>query len=222
MPRESKYSTEELKEIIRQFINQGKHKIGKLNYTNLADFASKEMGLKSISYYHFSRNEEIKKIIKEYSKTLKESSLGISNDNNSFTSLNVREFVKMNSNKPVQLTFLLTNLQEAQINLYNRTVESELKAKDLQNQLNSALEANKKYKRKYKELKTQYEELLEHSLVLAEALNREEEKQFLGALKSTGVVLVNSEMELPNEDISDLEEQKDLEKFLAEYSNILD
>ncbi|WBL15222.1 hypothetical protein [Sutcliffiella sp. NC1] len=224
MPRESKFTTDELKEVISQFIDQGQHQMMKMNYKNLADFAKNNLELGGISYYHFSRNGEIKEIIKGYSKTLKQSNLELSGDNKSFTKLNVREFVKLNSGKPDQLIFFLTKLQESQQSLYQRTIRTELKNKDLENQLKTALGKNIRIKEKYKELQMQFEELKERSLVLAEALNREEEKQFISALKSTEVILIKREEEVAvaHEDISKLEEQKDLENLLNEYSDIFD
>src|SRR5690625_3112152 len=114
MARTSKFNTNELKDIIHKFLQEEKHKVMGFSFSNLARYAQEDLELAGIQYYHFSRNKEINAMIKEYNKTLKSDNLKDITNNNSFSTLNIKEFVKMNVGKADQLTFFLTQLQEGQ------------------------------------------------------------------------------------------------------------
>ncbi|WP_324729453.1 hypothetical protein VO178_02455 [Lysinibacillus fusiformis] len=223
MARHNKFNSEELKYIINQFVKEEKHKFMNLNFSNLAIYAEKELGLGGIAYYHFSRDKEINRLVKEYNKTLKSDYFINFDEQNSFTSLNIKEFVKLHGKSEERLTFYLSQLQESQKRLYDRTIKVELEKKVLEKELNEIKLKKDYYKSKNKVLIDNLNMLRERHSILAEALNREEEKQFLSALKYTNV-LVNKGIDVDgyDEDIKDINKQKDLESFLKEYSDVFD
>ncbi|MGG1215383.1 hypothetical protein ABHM93_03085 [Micromonospora provocatoris] len=223
MARHSKFSTDELKYILNQFVKEEKHKIMNMNYSNLAIYAAEELGLGGIAYYHFSRDKEINKLVKEYNKTLKSDLFKNLGEHNSFTSLNIKEFVKINGKSEEKLTFYLTQLQESQKKLYDRTIRMELEKKALEKELHEVKIKRDSFKSKYKELIGYFNKLKQRHHILAEALDREEEKQFLSALKYTNILIKKDfDTDGYDEDIKDLDKQKDLEHFIQEYSDVFE
>ena len=224
MARKSKFSTDELKQILNQFVKEDKHKVMRLNFSNLEIYAKEDLELGGISYYHFSRNQEINELVKGYNKSFKTDSLSNLGDSNTFTSLNVKEFIRMYGDSKEKLTFYLSQIQEGQRKLYDRTMVSEMAKKAMDDKLKQEIMIKDEYKDKYKKLLREFNELKESYLNLAEALQIEEEKQFLSALKYTNVPLDKDYETGPkyDEDIKNLEKQKDLEKLLKDYNDIFD
>jgi len=223
MAKHSKFNTEELKYILNQFVKDEKHKTIRLNFSNLALYAKEKLELSGIEYYHFSRDKEINKLVKDYNKTLKGDSLKNLRDNSTFTSLNIKEFVKMYGGSQEKLTFYLGQLLESQKNLYDSILKLELEKKTLEEELGKIKVKKEVYRNKCRELTSEMNNLQVRHKILADALNHEEEKQFLSALKYTNVQ-INEDFEIEeyDEDIKDIEKQKDLEKFLNNYTEIFE
>lgn len=223
MTKTSKFNTNELKFILNQFISEEKHKTMRLNFSNLAVYAKSDLGLGGIEYYHFSRDQEISKLVKEYNKTLQSDSFRSLGENSSFTSLNIKDFVKIHGNSQEKLVFYLSQLQENLKEFYNKSIKVELEKKALEEELKKEKIKQENIKSKNKEIKKQLEELKKRHFILAEALGREEEKQFLSALQYTNFSMNNVyDINGYDENIKDLEKQKDLENFLQDYKDIFD
>lgn len=230
MAREKRFTTEQLYDIIHKFYQEKKHLSVKMNFSNLADFARDELKIMDINYYHFSRNKEINNKIKEFNRTLKSNVIEYAADNSSFATLNIKGFVKTYGNNPERLTFLLTNLQEMQRKLYNRTIEAELKVKELEQKLEEETLKKAEYKSKYQELKLEANSLKQDIKTYKDALGIQEESQLVNALNSTGLYLIeksNSEtsvdLEYKNR-IKQLDDSngKNLEKLLDDFEDLFD
>ncbi|MGG2196632.1 hypothetical protein [Paenibacillus validus] len=227
MARTSIFDTNELKEILHKFFKDNKHKVMRLTFSNLAAYASQDLGISNIRYYHFARNEEINKMVEEYNQTLKSSDIMYTANNNLFTTLNIKEFVKNNLGNAQQLTFYLTQLQENQKKLYDQTIDAEFQIKKLQDQVRKLTEQKEKYRNKNKELSKLFDQLKEKTDVYIEALNLKDEKQLLKALHSTKLVYVINENDeemstIQTDNIQQLDETngKDLEKLMEQYGDI--
>ncbi|AMQ22062.1 hypothetical protein HNQ34_003031 [Anoxybacillus tepidamans] len=230
MSKEKKFTTEELYDILHKFFQDNKNKnIKKVSFSNIARYAKEELHIQGIEYYHFSRNKEINNRIKEFKKTLKEDIVQYTADNSYFANLNVKEFVKCNINNPDRLIKLLMNIQEMHKKLYDRTVNAELKVRELEKKLADVYSQKEDYKAKYKELKKESELMKQEIKAYKEVLEIKEEGQLIEALNSTGLYLVQKENEdtldkKHNENIERLDDTngKNLEKLLEQFEDIFD
>jgi hypothetical protein len=200
-----------------------------VSFSNIARYAKEELHIQRIEYYHFSRNKEINNRIKEFKKTLKEDIVKYTADNSYFANLNVKEFVKCNINNPDRLIKLLMNIQEMHKKLYDRTVNAELKVRELEKKLADVYSQKEDYKAKYKELKKESELMKQEIKAYKEVLEIKEEGQLIEALNSTGLYLVQKENEdtldkKHNENIERLDDTngKNLEKLLEQFEDIFD
>ncbi|MGI2295965.1 hypothetical protein [Paenibacillus sp. GXUN7292] len=220
MAKPKLFTTKELLAIIHKYFQSDKKENGKLTFTTLAKFAQEELEIGGIEYYHFGRNEEVKAKVNEYNNKLRKKDIEYVADNSSFSTLNVREFVKTHGGNPQRLLTMLTNMQEMHKKLYDRTVDAELKVKQISTKLDEL-------KLKNKELSERNEKLFNENKSYKLALDIKQEEQLISALNSTGLYLVEREngQEFDhNEDIKQINDSngKNLEKLMEEFEDLYD
>lgn len=212
------FTSNELLAIIHKYFESDKRQNGKISYSELARFAKEELFIGGIEYYHFGRNEEVKNKVNEYNRKLIKKDIEYVADNSSFSTLNVREFVKMNSGNSQRLLTMLMDMQEMHKKMYDRTVDAELKVKQLSTQLDE-------FKSKNKELRERNEALFKENKSFKLALDIKQEEQLISALNSTGLYFVERENggEFSNEEnIKQIDDSngKNLEKLMEEFEDL--
>lgn len=187
MSKPAKYSTEELIDIIISYQKSAARRNKKLIFSDIAKYAKEELKYKDIRYYHFSRNKEINDMVNKYNEEIEKKSIVFIGEENTFLSLNIEEFVKMNIGNEKKLRLNMSLIQESFENLYNAKIKLDEQNKILKNELDEKSENILKYKEKSKKLKEEVDILKEQNKMLKLALGEEEEKQMMSALKSTKI-----------------------------------
>ncbi|MGN7765531.1 hypothetical protein [Paenibacillus sp. 22594] len=193
MSREKKFDKEVLLDIIQQFFQANKNTGIKMNFSTLASYARDELHHIGIEYYHFSRNKEVSSKVKEFNSILNEQIVDGPIDNSFFATLNISDFLKSHGNNPLRLKMYLQNIQDMQKQLYDRTLEAELKAREMEKTLINVNVQNEKYKVKVKELTKENNRLKEDVKAYKAALQIKEENQLIYALNTTELYTVESE-----------------------------
>lgn len=203
MSKPAKYSTEELIDIIVSYQKNAVRRNKKLIFSDIAKYAKDNLKYKDIRYYHFSRNKEVNDMVNKYNEEIEKKSIVFIGEENTFLSLNIEEFVKINVGNEKKLRLNMNLIQESFENLYNTKINLDENNKILKNELDEKNEKLLKYKEQNKKLKDELSILKEQNKMLKLALGEEEEKQMISALKSTKVYpieILNKEDER-NEDI---------------------
>lgn len=225
MSKKVKYSTEVLKGVIHKYYKDKNYIGTKLSFSTLAKYASDVLNYEDIKYYHFSRNEEINKMINDYNTSLEKAIVSYTEDDSQFTTLDVKEFVKINCGNRQELIFCLTKLQESLKNIYDKKVEVDIENKKLKSEIEKLNNQKETYRIKNIELTENLKKIKDEKNALISRLNLEEERQLISALNSTGLHSIDVEGETKiQEDIEKLTDDngKDLKSLMNKFSNIFD
>lgn len=187
LSKDAKYSTKILINILQEYKDKAPRRNKKISFSQVAEYARKELGYEDMRYYHFSRNEKINKKVKLYNNEIAKSTIIFSESSNKFISLDIEEFVKINVNNVSKLKTNMILLRDNFENLYGSKLEIEKINKDLKSELSSKSTELTEYKDKYKKKIDELAKLKQENKYLKIRLADKEEKQMLSALKSTKV-----------------------------------
>lgn len=206
MSKPSKYSTQNLINIIVSYNENAIRKNRKISFSNLAEYAQEELGYQDIRYYHFSRNKEIKQMIEEYNTKVFKNTISFIGEDGVFYTQNIEEMIKIWDKNPDKIKLdmscirnMIENFRELYINEKEKNKKLNLELEQIKEEkiaLKNKLQKVKKYKEENQRLKI--------------IQNEEHEKQKISALKSTKIYPI---------EILDEKDQRDENIYKSEKDN---
>lgn len=205
MSKTSKYSTQNLIDIVVNYHKNAVRKNRKISFSDLAKYAQEELKYKDIRYYHFSRNEEVKQMIEYYNRNVFNKTINFWGENG-FYSYDIEEMIKIWNKNPNQIRIDLICIRDEMENLHDLYINEKEENKKLNVELERIKEENIELK---KELKKASKYKAENQK-LKMSLNEEYEKQMVSALKSTKIYPI---------EILDKKNQRDENIYKSEEDN---
>lgn len=218
MGRTKKYTTKFLKDVISVYIEKNE---GLLRFKDLADFANKSLKIDGISYYHFSRNEEINELVIKYNESLKKDILSFIDDDDFFSMIDVEALVDNNFNNKIALKKKMILIQKSQKNLFDKYIKVKLELKAINEKLENEVNKKEKYRKKYRNYKNYTEELKAIINKYEKTINLYHEQQMVSALNSSNIYELELASKVLKEDLND-DKMNDLNKVRELFPQIFE